>query len=79
MIVVSDNKIAGMRIVRTLGLVRGNTIRARHLDLRTGNSRNLGGNASAHSHSQVHEPTKRQRPKQSKWSGKVLRPNLSFS
>ena len=31
MIVVSDNKIAGMRIVRTLGLVRGNTIRARHL------------------------------------------------
>ena len=31
MIVVSDDKIAGMRIVRTLGLVRGNTIRARHL------------------------------------------------
>jgi uncharacterized protein YbjQ (UPF0145 family) len=31
MIVVSENKIAGMRIVRTLGLVRGNTIRARHL------------------------------------------------
>jgi uncharacterized protein YbjQ (UPF0145 family) len=31
MIVVSDHKIAGMRIVRTLGLVRGNTIRARHL------------------------------------------------
>ena len=31
MIVVSDNKIAGMRVVRTLGLVRGNTIRARHL------------------------------------------------
>jgi uncharacterized protein YbjQ (UPF0145 family) len=31
MIVVTDNKIAGMRIVRTLGLVRGNTIRARHL------------------------------------------------
>jgi uncharacterized protein YbjQ (UPF0145 family) len=31
MIVVSDNSIAGMRIVRTLGLVRGNTIRARHL------------------------------------------------
>ena len=31
MIVVSDNKISGMRIVRTLGLVRGNTIRARHL------------------------------------------------
>ena len=31
MIVVSDDKIAGMRVVRTLGLVRGNTIRARHL------------------------------------------------
>jgi uncharacterized protein YbjQ (UPF0145 family) len=31
MIVVSDDKITGKRIVRTLGLVRGNTIRARHL------------------------------------------------
>ena len=31
MIVVSEHDIAGMRIVRTLGLVRGNTIRARHL------------------------------------------------
>jgi uncharacterized protein YbjQ (UPF0145 family) len=31
MIVISENKIAGMRVVRTLGLVRGNTIRARHL------------------------------------------------
>ena len=31
MIVVSDDKIAGMRVVRTLGLVRGNTIRARHI------------------------------------------------
>ena len=31
MIVISEDKIAGMRIVRTLGLVRGNTIRARHL------------------------------------------------
>ncbi len=31
MIVVSDDKIAGMHIVRTLGLVRGNTIRARHV------------------------------------------------
>jgi uncharacterized protein YbjQ (UPF0145 family) len=31
MIVVSDDKIAGMRVIRTLGLVRGNTIRARHL------------------------------------------------
>ena len=31
MIVVSDDKIAGTRVVRTLGLVRGNTIRARHV------------------------------------------------
>ncbi|MCG6947961.1 MAG: YbjQ family protein [Acidobacteria bacterium] len=31
MIVVSDDKIAGMHIIRTLGLVRGNTIRARHV------------------------------------------------
>ena len=31
MIVISDDKIAGMHVVRTLGLVRGNTIRARHL------------------------------------------------
>jgi uncharacterized protein YbjQ (UPF0145 family) len=31
MIVVSDDKIAGMRVIRTLGLVRGNTIRARHI------------------------------------------------
>lgn len=31
MIVVSDDKIAGKRVARTLGLVRGNTIRARHL------------------------------------------------
>lgn len=31
MIVVTDNRIVGKRIVRTLGLVRGNTIRARHV------------------------------------------------
>jgi uncharacterized protein YbjQ (UPF0145 family) len=31
MIVVSDDKISGMKVVRTLGLVRGNTIRTRHL------------------------------------------------
>ena len=31
MIVVTDDTIAGMRTIRTLGLVRGNTIRARHL------------------------------------------------
>lgn len=31
MIVVTTGEVAGKRIVRTLGLVRGNTIRARHL------------------------------------------------
>lgn len=29
--VTTTHEIAGMRIVRTIGLVRGNTIRARHL------------------------------------------------
>jgi uncharacterized protein YbjQ (UPF0145 family) len=31
MIVVSSSQIVGKKIVRTLGLVRGNTIRARHV------------------------------------------------
>ncbi len=31
MIVTTSESIAGMRIVRTLGLVRGNTTRGRHL------------------------------------------------
>jgi uncharacterized protein YbjQ (UPF0145 family) len=31
MIVVTESEIAGKKVVRTLGLVRGNTIRARHL------------------------------------------------
>jgi uncharacterized protein YbjQ (UPF0145 family) len=31
MIVCTSNQIAGKRIVKTLGLVRGNTIRSRHL------------------------------------------------
>ena len=31
MIVATTHTVAGQRIVRTLGLVRGNTIRARHL------------------------------------------------
>lgn len=31
MIVVTSNTMAGKKIVRTLGLVRGNTIRARHI------------------------------------------------
>ena len=31
MIVTTSNSVAGHRVVKTLGLVRGNTIRARHL------------------------------------------------
>ncbi len=31
MIIVSSGTIAGQRVVQTLGIVRGNTIRARHL------------------------------------------------
>lgn len=31
MIVTTTSEVAGKRIVRTLGLVRGNTVRARHL------------------------------------------------
>jgi len=31
MIVVTANRVSGKRTVRTLGLVRGNTIRARHI------------------------------------------------
>jgi uncharacterized protein YbjQ (UPF0145 family) len=31
MIVTTSETVAGKRVVRTLGLVRGNTIRARHL------------------------------------------------
>ncbi len=31
MIVVTSESISGKRIVRTLGLVRGNTVRARHI------------------------------------------------
>lgn len=31
MIVVTSETIAGKKVVRTLGLVRGNTIRARHI------------------------------------------------
>ena len=31
MIIVTSNEIPGKKIVKTLGLVRGNTIRARHL------------------------------------------------
>ena len=45
MIVVTSEYIAGKKIVRTLGLVRGNTIRARHLgrDIMAGLRNIVGG------------------------------------
>jgi len=45
MIVVSSSAIAGKNIVQTLGLVRGNTIRARHVgkDILAGFKNLLGG------------------------------------
>ena len=52
MIVVTTPEVAGRRVVRVLGLVRGNTIRARHLghDV-TALLRNVAGG-------EVHEYTK---------------------
>lgn len=48
MIVTSTGSIAGKRIVRTLGLVRGNTIRARHVgrDIMAGLRGIVGGEIS---------------------------------
>ena len=45
MIVVSSNAVAGKKIVQTLGLVKGNTIRARHLgrDIVAGLKNLVGG------------------------------------
>ena len=45
MIVVTTETVEGRRVVRTLGLVRGNTIRARHLgrDLLAGLRNIVGG------------------------------------
>jgi len=45
MIVVTSDTIPGYRLVRTLGLVRGNTIRARHLgkDILAGFKNLVGG------------------------------------
>ena len=45
MIVVTSEKIAGKRIVRTLGLVRGNPVRARHIgrDILAGLRNIVGG------------------------------------
>ena len=48
MIVVTDNRIVGKRVVRTLGLVRGNTIRARHIgrDIKAALRHIIGGEIS---------------------------------
>lgn len=48
MLVVTTDTIVGKRIVRTLGLVRGNTIRARHLghDIMAGLRNMVGGEIS---------------------------------
>jgi len=48
MIVVTSEQIVGKRIVRTLGLVRGNTIRARHIgkDILAGLRNIVGGEVS---------------------------------
>ena len=45
MIVVTSETIAGQRIVKTLGLVRGNTVRARHVgkDIMAGLRTIVGG------------------------------------
>ena len=45
MIIVTSENIAGKRITRTLGLVRGNTIRARHIgkDILAGLRNLVGG------------------------------------
>jgi len=47
-IVATSSQIAGKRIVRTLGLVRGNTIRARHIgrDIMAGLRNIVGGEVS---------------------------------
>ena len=51
MIVVTTGEVAGKRIVRTLGLVRGNSVRARHIgrDIMAGLKGIVGG--------EVHEYT----------------------
>ncbi|MGI9205739.1 MAG: YbjQ family protein [Woeseiaceae bacterium] len=45
MIVVTSESIAGKRIVKTLGIVRGNTVRARHIgkDILAGLRNIVGG------------------------------------
>jgi uncharacterized protein YbjQ (UPF0145 family) len=52
MILVTTETIAGKRVIRTLGIVRGNTVRARHLgrDILAGLRNLVGG--------EIHEYTK---------------------
>jgi uncharacterized protein YbjQ (UPF0145 family) len=52
MLIVTSETVAGNRIVKTLGLVRGNTIRARHVgkDILAGLRNLVGG--------EIHEYTK---------------------
>ena len=52
MIIVTTETLAGKRIVETLGIVRGNTIRARHIgrDIMAGFKNIVGG--------EIHEYTK---------------------
>ncbi len=63
MIVVSDNRIVGKRVVRTLGLVRGNTIRARHLgkDIIAGLRSLVGGEIKEYSEMLVEARAESQR------------------
>ena len=51
MIVVTSEQIAGKRVVKTLGLCRGNTIRARHIgkDIIAGLRTLVGGEISEYS------------------------------
>jgi len=48
MIIVTSSSICGRRVVRTLGMVRGNTIRARHIgkDIMAGLRNIVGGEIS---------------------------------
>lgn len=48
MTLVTSSSVAGKRVVRTLGLVRGNTIRARHIgrDIMAGLRNLVGGEVS---------------------------------
>ncbi len=48
MLITTTHEIAGKRIVRTIGLVRGNTIRARHVgrDFMAGLKNMIGGEIS---------------------------------